>query len=406
MAVQPSTGAVRAYVGSRDFGVDEYDHAGVARRQPGSTFKAFVFAGALQRGYAPDDEMEGGSAAVELDDGTTWAPAGGSSAGTLADALAFSKNAVTARLTQEVGPHRVALVARQLGVTSPLDVVPSIGLGTSPVTLLEMVSAYGTIANDGRRRAPQLVTRVETAAGTVLETFGGQGGQVLTRRDARHLLDMLRGVVTRGTGRTLRDYGVTGDVAGKTGTTQDYVDGWFVAVRPGLAVGAWVGFNDQRVRFQTKETGEGSRTALPVVGAFLARVQGRLPTGSLPPPPERYQDVDAWSTDSAFVRDPDVADVTADAYEWVYGEDPYQPAPADLPDVERPPQTERPDLRPPPRPQPSGRDDPYRPAPAPSEPPAPPPPAGTEPPATRRNANNEGGRTAEQMIEDARRRDG
>ena len=286
VAIQPETGAVRAYVGSRDFALDEYDHAGVARRQPGSTFKAFVFASALQRGYGPGDDVEGGSAAVELDDGTTWRPSGGSSAGTLSDALAYSKNAVTARLTQEVGPHRVALVARRMGVTSDLDVVPSIGLGTSPVTLLEMVSAYGTVANDGLRRVPRLVERIETAGGTVLETFGGQGEQALTRRDARNLLHMMRGVIDRGTGRDLREMGATGDLAGKTGTTQGYADGWFIAVRPGLAVGAWVGFSDQRVTWRSKETGEGSRTALPVVADFLVPRPGP-PARRLVPPAAR-----------------------------------------------------------------------------------------------------------------------
>ena len=414
VAVQPETGAVRAYVGSRDFAADEYDHAGVARRQPGSTFKAFVFASALQRGYGPSDEVEGGSAAVELSDGTTWRPSGGSSEGTLSDALAFSKNAVTARLTQEVGPHRVALVAQRMGVTSDLDVVPSIGLGTSPVTLLEMVSAYGTVANDGLRRVPRFVTQIETASGTVLETFGGQGGQALTRRDARQLLDMLRGVVDRGTGRDLRALGATGDLAGKTGTSQDYADGWFIALRPGLAVGAWVGFNDQRVTFRSKDTGEGSRTALPVVASFLSRVQDRLPGGSMAPPPGRYDPLD-WDADgdSTLVDDPDVADVTDDDYEWSYGEDPYQPAPIAAPDVERP-DADRPALRQPPpdtrrigwgdgarrtddrpptdrRPTDRGRVEPTLPP---------------RPPPSTRNPNNQGGRTAEEIVDDARRGDG
>ncbi|MAQ92432.1 MAG: penicillin-binding protein [Rhodothermaceae bacterium] len=392
VAIQPETGAVRAYVGSRDFRVDEYDHAGVALRQPGSTFKAFVYAGALQRGYAPEDTLGGGSAEVELDDGTTWRPAGGSTRGTLADALAFSKNAATARLTQEVGAHRVALVARRMGVTSDLDVVPSIGLGTSPVTLLEMVSAYGTIANDGLRREPRLITRIETASGTVLDSFGGTGNQALTRRDARNLLDMLRGVVERGTGRPLREMGATGDLAGKTGTTQDYADGWFIAMRPGLAVGAWVGFNDQRVTFRSKQTGEGSRTALPVVGDFLLRVQDRLPDVSFPPPPGRYQALDIDPDgDSLLVDEPSVADVTPDDYEWAFGEDPSDPAPIDAPEVVRPVE-EKPDLRQPP---PSSRrigwgGDGQR-----ADPP-------TEAPAPTRNPNNRGGMTAEEMIERAK----
>ncbi|PAP76198.1 transglycosylase domain-containing protein [Rubrivirga marina] len=432
VAIQPETGAVRAYVGSRDFRVDEYDHAGVALRQPGSTFKAFVFAGALQRGYGPEDEIDGGAAEVELDDGTTWTPAGGWSEGTLADALAYSKNAATARLTQEIGPHRVALVAQRMGVESDLDVVPSIGLGTSPVTLLEMVSAYATIANDGLRREPKLITRVETASGTVLDTFGGVGRQALTRRDARNLLDMLRGVIDRGTGRPLREMGVTGDLAGKTGTTQEYADGWFIAMRPGLAVGAWVGFNDQRVTFRSKQTGEGSRTALPVVGDFLLRVQDRLPNVAFPPPPGRYADLDFDADgDSLLIDEADVADLTAEDYEWAYGEDPYDPVEVDVPDVERP-MEDRPDLRQPPpatrrigwdgngqRSDERQRTDAPRRAPIPRTPPPSAPRGGQSgepvmiprdapptPDPEVRNRNNRGGMTAEEMIEEARRRDG
>ena len=417
VALQPETGAVRAYVGSRDFRLDEYDHAGVARRQPGSTFKAFVFAGALQRGYAPDDEVEAGDASFELDDGTTWTPAGGRSAGTLTDALAYSKNAVTARLTDEIGPHRVALVAQQMGIESKLDVVPSIGLGTSPVTLLEMVSAYGTVANDGLRRDPRLVSRVETASGTVLAEFGGGGRQPLTSRDARNLIDMLRAVVDRGTGRDLREMGVVGDVAGKTGTSQDYADGWFVAIRPGLAVGAWVGFNDQRVTYRSKATGEGSKTALPVVGDFLVRVQGRLPDVAFPPPPSRYQAF-AWDLDgdSALVEEADYVDYSAEDYEWSYGEDPHRPAALDPPNVERPPE-DRPPLRSDPDAPRRGARDAGRPDRPPvdrgrAEPaPLPPPPAPRAipepaPPPTRANPNNRGGMTAEEMIREARRRDG
>ena len=389
VAIQPETGAVRAYVGSRDFGRDEYDHAGVAHRQSGSTFKAFVFAGALQRGYAPDDELDGGAITIQMDDGALWQPSGGTSAGTLADALVYSKNAATARLTQEIGPHRVALAARTMGVTSDLDVVPSIGLGTSPVTLLEMTSAYGTIANDGLRRVPRLVTRIETASGTVLEAFGTGGRQALTQRDSRHLLDMMRQVVDRGTGRGLREMGVTGDVAGKTGTTQRYADGWFIGMRPGLVVGAWVGFNDQRVTFRSKGTGEGSKTALPVVGDFLLRVQDRLPNTSFPPAPVRYADF-ALNEDAELEHADDVVDrYGAEPFEWE--DEGYAPEPVDLPEVERP-EADRPRLRgdasePPTPRRPSA---PRPPAPAPEAAPAP------------TNPNNRGGMTAEEMIEEAR----
>ncbi|HEX9953141.1 MAG TPA: transglycosylase domain-containing protein [Rubricoccaceae bacterium] len=333
VAIEPATGAVRAYVGSRDFAHDEFDHAGVARRQPGSTFKAFVYACALQRGYAPDDVIEGGAAEVRLGDGTTWRPEGGSSGGTLADALAFSKNAVAVRLTQEVGAHRVALVAQRMGITSPLDIVPSLGLGTSPVTLLEMVGAYGAIANDGLVRAPRLVTQIETAGGHVLERFAGEGPQALTRRDARLLLDMMRGTIDRGTGKDLRGMGVTGDLAGKTGTTQRYADGWFIAMRPGIVVGAWVGFNDQRVAFRSMATGAGGATALPVVGAFLRRVQGSLPDVRFPGP-DVYDDPYA---DEAPEDAPDGPELAGDAApEWTPPEDDWTPPePVETP-VEKP----------------------------------------------------------------------
>ena len=404
VAIQPETGAVRAYVGSRDFAVDEYDHAGVAQRQPGSTFKPFVYASALQRGYAPGDEMVGGAATFDLGGGQTWTPTGGTSSGTLADGLAYSKNALTARLTNEIGPHRVALVARRMGVTSDVKAVPSVGLGTSPVTLLEMVSAYGTIANDGLRRVPRLISRIETASGTVLATFGGEGGQALTTRDARNLLDMMRGVIDRGTGTGLRQMGVTGDLAGKTGTSQRYADGWFIAMRPGLVAGAWVGFNDQRLTFRSKQTGEGSKSALPVVGDFLLRVQDRLPNVSFPPPPSTFEgfvfDADG---DSALVEEPDLADFDPDDYEWSYGEDPYDPAPIEPPDVQRPVE-DRPPLRsdaPPPAPTRREGEDRGRVEPAPS-----PRPAGDAAPPAPTNPNNRGGLSAEDIIERAKRGDG
>ena len=345
VALDPSSGAVRAYVGGRDWALDEFDHAGVALRQPGSTFKAFVYAAALQRGYAPEDEVAGGQFAVQTDNGV-WAPAGGRAEGTLAEALAYSKNNAAARLTEEVGPHRVALVAQRMGVTSPLDVVPSIGLGTSETTLLEMVGAYGTIANDGLHRRPTFVSRIETAEGRVLETASPGGFQSLTRRDARTLFDMMRGVIDRGTGRDLRALGARGDLAGKTGTTQNHADGWFIGMRPGLVVGAWVGFNDRRVHYRSMDTGSGSKTALPIVAAFLTRVQDRLPDGlTLPRPPgygeallAREEQVQDTLDVDALLQDAAVADPARDLYDdGDFG--------APVPPPERVP-TETPDLRP------------------------------------------------------------
>ena len=269
-----------------------------------------------------------------------------------------------------------------MGVTTELDVVPSIGLGTSPVTLLEMVSAYATIANDGLQRAPRLVTRIETASGTVLETFGGGGNQALTRRDARQLLDMLRGVVDRGTGRDLRTMGATGDLAGKTGTTQRYADGWFVAMRPGLAVGAWVGFNDQRVTWRSKQTGEGSKTSLPVVGDFLVRVQDGLPDVSFRRRRAATTTSRSSETSTATRRSSrtPTSPTSRPTTRVELRRGPVRPAPIDAPDVERP------DRRPPRAEGAAACDAPHRVGPRPgrvepSPTPRTPTPPGTTPPS-------------------------
>ena len=302
----------------------------------------------MQRGYAPADEggRRRSSPSAPWRAAHDWTPSGGRSQGSLADALAFSKNNATARLTQEVGPHRVALVAQRMGIVSPLDVVPSIGLGTSETTLLEMVGAYGTIANDGLHRRPLFISRIETAQGRVLEVAASEGPQALTRRDARTLLDMLRGVVDRGTGRDLRALGATGDLAGKTGTTQRHADGWFIGLRPGLAVGAWVGFNDRRVHYRSMQTGSGSKTALPIVAAFLKRAQGRLPNGLTLPRPPGYGDALLDPDDGA----PDTLDVDALLYDAAVADparDLYDDGDFDAPRAE--PEralAETPDLRP------------------------------------------------------------
>ncbi|MDX1440010.1 MAG: transglycosylase domain-containing protein, partial [Rubricoccaceae bacterium] len=299
VAIEPSSGDVKVWVGSRDFSIDEYDHVAVARRQPGSTFKPFLYAAALRRGYSPLDRVLDRSIEVDLGGGRTWTATNSGSYGsgaavTLADALAYSKNTVSVRLMHEIGPSRVAFMARELGISdSELDLVPSLALGTSPVTLLEMVSAYGTIANDGLRRVPRLVTRVETASGVVLDTFSSQGGQVMTRRDARTLIDMLRGVVERGTGRGIRNWDIEGDVAGKTGTTQGNADGWFVLMHPRLVTGAWVGFNDQQISFRSNYWGQGAHNALFAVADFFNDAQAMLPNVRFADPPRYRMPIDS-----------------------------------------------------------------------------------------------------------------
>ncbi len=278
LALDPRNGQVRAWVGSRGYEQDAYDHVQQARRQPGSTFKPFVYGEALRRGASPDDRRVDREVEIDVGHGEIWRPRdGGPPSGralSLREALAYSKNTITAQLVQEVGPARVAKLARAMGVRqSPLKEVPSLALGTSPVTLKEMVSAYGTIANGGSYIEPVMITRIEDRDGRVLEEFEpAKPEPVLARRTAWELYDLMRGVIDRGTGHAIRSqYGIRADVAGKTGTTQDYADGWFILMHPQLVTGAWVGFNDSRITLRSDHWGQGAYSALPMVGELTSR---------------------------------------------------------------------------------------------------------------------------------------
>ena len=192
---------------------------------------------------------------------------------TLRDGLVYSKNTITAQLVQRVGPVQVADLAHAMGVRhSKLEAVPSLALGTSPVTLKEMVAAYGTMANGGSFIEPVWVTRIEDSHGQVLQEFPPiKPEAVISPRLAYTLVDVLRGVVDRGTGSAIRSrFGIRADVAGKTGTTQDNTDGWFILMHPQLVAGAWVGFNDNRITLND-HWGQGARSALPMVGDFFQK---------------------------------------------------------------------------------------------------------------------------------------
>ena len=278
MALDPQNGQIRAWVGSRDFAQDPFDHVQQARRQPGSTFKPFVYGAAFEKGARPDDTFIDQAIEIPLPGGEVWRPSDdrppSGRALSLRDGLAYSKNTITAQLMQTVGPDRVAKLARAMGVRqSKLDLVPSLALGTSPVTLFEMVNAYATIANDGGYRVPRLVTRIENRQGKVLAEFQPAKAVPALSEEANYtLLDALRGVVDRGTGTAIRSrYGIRADVAGKTGTTQDNADGWFILMHPQLVAGAWVGFNDGRITLRSDYWGQGAHSALPIVGDFTAQ---------------------------------------------------------------------------------------------------------------------------------------
>lgn len=284
MALDPRDGAVRAWVGSRDFVQDPFDHVQQARRQPGSTFKPFVYGAAFAKGMRPDDTLIDQPVDIPLPNGDVWqptdeAPPSGKPM-TLRDGLVLSRNRITAQLMQEVGAERVAKLARAMGVRqSPLEAVPSLALGTSPVTLREMVAAYATIAEGGTYREPMIVTRVENRAGEVLAEFApAKPESALDPEVAWTLLDVMRGVIDRGTGVAIRrQFGLSADLAGKTGTTQDNTDGWFILMQPQLVGGAWVGFNDNRVTLRSDYWGQGAKSALPIVGdVFHYALRNRL----------------------------------------------------------------------------------------------------------------------------------
>ena len=275
IAIDPRNGQVRAWVGSRDFASEPFDHVAQARRQPGSTFKPFVYGAAFADGARPSDTFVDRNVAIPLDGHAVWRPTDEEPPTglpmTLRYALAHSRNRITAQLMQREGPAKVVQLARAMGVRdSPLDAVPSLALGTSPVTLKEMVSAYGTIANRGVYAEPQMVTRIEDHDGKVLAEFASPPPQqALPVHAAQTLIDVMRDVVDFGTGADIRArYGLRGDVAGKTGTTQDNADGWFLLMHPQLVAGAWVGFDDGQVTLRSDYWGQGAHSALPIVGMF------------------------------------------------------------------------------------------------------------------------------------------
>jgi len=278
VALDPHTGAVRAYVGGRDHTRDAFDKAGQARRQAGSTFKPFLYAAAVERGYSPFELVKDSVVTYRQPNGTAWRPrnaSGGASheALTLREALAYSTNTIAAHVGMALGPEAVADAARRAGLQTPQRPVPSLALGTSEVTLLDLTAAYGTLANAGRASAPHLISHIERRTDTTVATFGSRAERGFSPYTAYLTLDMLRDVVSYGTGAALRTtYGLQGDLAGKTGTTQHGADGWFVLLHPSLAMGAWVGFNDPQLRLRTSQSAQGGRTALPIVATFAKRL--------------------------------------------------------------------------------------------------------------------------------------
>ncbi|WP_460839399.1 penicillin-binding protein 1A [Noviherbaspirillum agri] len=298
VAIDPTSGEVKAWIGSRDFERDQFDHVAQAERQPGSTFKPIVYGAALEQGFLPDRVYPDGQVEIYADDGSIWKPTDmdGFSGRMMSmrEGLIYSKNTITAQVMQDVGANHVIGLARAIGVKqSRLAAVPSLSLGTSPVTLLEMATAYSTIAKVGEYRPPVFIRKITDREGKVLAEFSAEPQRVMSEETATELIDMMRGVVRQGTGTEVRNrFNIVADIAGKTGTTQNNTDGWFILMHPNLVAGAWVGFNDSRVTMRSDHWGQGGHNALLLVGDFfrdtlkakLINVKAKFPQPKRPPP--------------------------------------------------------------------------------------------------------------------------
>ncbi|MDB5792709.1 MAG: penicillin-binding protein [Massilia sp.] len=334
VAMDPMSGEVKAWVGSRDFAKDQFDHVAQALRQPGSTFKPIVYGAALEKGIPPEQPYVDAVMEIRAADGTVWKPTDMSGTTgrqlTMREGLVHSKNTITAQVMQDVGLPPVIKLAQSMGVRqSKLAAVPSLALGTSPVTLLEMVSTYSTIAAQGEYRKPLFVRRITDRDGTVIADFGRTAPErAMSQASSVALIDMLRGVVNRGTGTGVRyRFGINGDVAGKTGTTQNNADGWFILMHPNLVAGAWVGFNDNRVTMRSNYWGQGGHNAILLVGDFFrtALDAGKIDKaaifpGGRPAAPPRIQIEEP--AEEEFIE---ASEIT----EGIPTDDPAAPAPAE-----------------------------------------------------------------------------
>ncbi|MBT8376804.1 MAG: transglycosylase domain-containing protein, partial [Bacteroidia bacterium] len=295
MSVEPQTGHVKVWVGGMNYKHFQYDHVKQGKRQVGSTFKPFVYATAIdQLQLSPCDSFPRSPITIEANkygnpEAWTTKNSDGQYTGfqTLKEALANSTNTITARLMNEIGPQPVAEMAKKLGIEQDILPVPAIALGTPDISVYEMVAAYSTFANKGVYNKPVMITRIEDKNGTVLYQFIPESRDVLSEEVAYVTINLMEGVTQSGSGRRLRTkgadawnpvykeivtgypYELTNPIAGKTGTTQNQSDGWFMGMVPNLVTGVWVGAEDRAAHFRTIAYGQGASMALPIWGLFM-----------------------------------------------------------------------------------------------------------------------------------------
>jgi penicillin-binding protein 1A len=300
MAMTPDKGEIKAYVGGTDFKAFQYDNARQSKRQIGSTIKPFLYTLAMQEGMSPCDQVANVPQTFIISEDKIWTPESTDrdeyigNMVTLKWGLAKSSNNISAYLMKQYGPYAMVEMMRKMGVGSFLDPVPPLCVGAANISLYEMVAAYNTFPSKGMYVRPIFVTRIEDNMGNVLATFSTVKKEAISDRTAYLMANLMQGVVNGGTGYGLRGrFNLTGEIGGKTGTTNDNADGWFIGYTPQLTAGAWAGFEDMQVHFAATANGGGAGAALPIWGYFMQMVRKD-------PSLARYYDKEAFDAPSGF----------------------------------------------------------------------------------------------------------
>ena len=278
MSMDPVSGHVKAYVGGPNYVYFQYDMAMVGCRQVGSTIKPYLYTLAMENGFSPCDQTRHVEQTLIDENGTPWTPRNANNKRygemvTLKWGLANSDNWISAYLMGKLSPYDLVRLIHSFGVRNKaIDPVVSLCLGPCEISVGEMVSAYSAFVNKGIRVAPLFVTRIEDSDGNVISTFAPQMEEVISVSSTYKMLVMLRAVINEGTGGRVRRYGITADMGGKTGTTNDNSDAWFMGFTPSLVSGCWVGGDERDIHFGKMTYGQGAAAALPIWALYMKKV--------------------------------------------------------------------------------------------------------------------------------------
>ncbi len=277
MAIEPGTGHIRAYVGGPDYRYFKYDNVRQGKRQVGSTIKPFLYTQAMESGMTPCDPVLNSPVVIAIQtEDETWSPQDEHADGTMVDltwGLAHSSNSVSAYLMKQLGAPSMVSMMRKMGIGGFIDPVVSLCVGAADLSVYDMVTAYNTYPSGGVYTYPVFVTRIEDSDGNVLGQFSDRKRVALSQRATGEMIHMMRSVVDSGTGVRLRlKYGIKNEMAGKTGTTNDNSDGWFIGYTPTITAGVWVGAEDRYVHFANTNLGQGANMALPIWGLWMQKV--------------------------------------------------------------------------------------------------------------------------------------